>query len=168
MGAFRTILYESGTGFTRQYALLLAGRLGISACDRRKALRRVKRKEPVIYMGWIMAGRIKGLAQIRKRYDIRLVCAVGMGFPHDEITRKLKRDNDLAGIPTFYLQGGCDPKKLGVFKKNMLGLVADSLAHKAEKNAEEAAILEMIKIGASYMNPDYLDEVVEAAERMKG
>jgi len=167
MGALRTILYESETGFTRQYALLLAGRLGITACDRRKALRRVKRKEPVIYMGWIMAGRIKGLARARKRYDVRMVCAVGMGFPHDEITKKLIRDNNLAGVPTFYLQGGCDPKKLGVFKKNMLGLVVDSLEHKGEKNAEEAAILEMIKTGASYMNPSYLDEVVEAVNHLK-
>lgn len=167
MGAVRTILYESETGFTRQYALLLAGRLGITACERKKTFRRVKRGESVIYMGWIMAGRIKGLAAARRRYDVRIVCAVGMGFPHEEITRKLISDNNLISIPTFYLQGGCAPKKLGVFKRNMLGLVSDSLERRQDRTPEQAAVLEMIKKGASYLNPSYLDEVAELAKRMK-
>jgi hypothetical protein len=164
MGAVGTIVYESETGFTRQYALLLAGKLGISTVvERKKTGRRVRRRAPIIYMGWIMGGRIVGLARARARFNVRLVCAVGMGFPHDGVIQKLILDNNLTQIPTFYLQGGCAPKQLGVFKRNLLGVVADSLEHKDERTPEEDALLEMLKVGASYLNPDYLDAVVDAA-----
>ena len=165
MDKVKTIVYASETGFTRKYAQLLAGKLGLKICDHRQTFRRVKRKEPIIYMGWIMAGRIKGLRKARSRFNVCAVCGVGMGFPHESITMKLVKDNGLEGIPFFYMQGGVNPKALGVFKKHMLGLVADSLNGKDQRNAEEDAILEMIEHGGSYVNTDIVNRVAQHVKR---
>lgn len=73
------IIYTTNTGSTEHYAKLLAQKTGLPAYSLAEAKKRVFAGAEVIYLGWIMAGSVKGFANAAKLYRIRAVCAVGMG-----------------------------------------------------------------------------------------
>ena len=73
------IIYTTNTGSTERYARLLAQKTGLPAYSLAEAKKQVFAGAEVIYLGWIMAGSVKGYAEVTKRYQVRAVCAVGMG-----------------------------------------------------------------------------------------
>ncbi len=73
------IIYTTNTGSTECYARLLTQKTGLPAYSLAEAKKRVFVGAEVIYLGWIMAGSVKGYAGAAKRYQIRAVCGVGMG-----------------------------------------------------------------------------------------
>ena len=73
------IIYTTNTGSTESYAKLLAQKTGLPAYSLAEAKKQVFAGAEVIYLGWIMAGSVKGYAKAAKRYRVRAVCAVGMG-----------------------------------------------------------------------------------------
>ena len=75
----KAIIYTSQTGFTRKYARLLAQETGLMAYELGKAPGKIQSDDPVIYMGWLKAGRLMGLDSALKQHRIAAVCAVGMG-----------------------------------------------------------------------------------------
>ena len=75
------IIYTTNTGSTERYAELLARKTGLPAYSLAEAKKRVFAGAEVIYLGWIMAGSVKGYAEAAKRYRVRTVCGVGMGRP---------------------------------------------------------------------------------------
>ena len=74
-----TIIYTTNTGSTECYARLLAQKTGLPVYSLAEAKKRVFAGAEVIYLGWIMAGSVKGYAEAAKRYQVRAVCGVGMG-----------------------------------------------------------------------------------------
>ena len=73
------IIYTTNTGSTERYARLLAQKTGLPVYSLAEAKKRVFAGAEVIYLGWIMAGSVKGYAEAAKRYRVRAVCGVGMG-----------------------------------------------------------------------------------------
>lgn len=73
------IIYTTNTGSTECYARLLAQKTGLPVYSLAEAKKRVFAGAEVIYLGWIMAGSVKGYAEAAKRYRVCAVCAVGMG-----------------------------------------------------------------------------------------
>lgn len=73
------IIYTTNTGSTEHYAKLLAQKTGLPVYSLAEAKKRVFAGAEVIYLGWIMAGSVKGYAEAAKRYRVRAVCGVGMG-----------------------------------------------------------------------------------------
>ena len=72
------IIYTTNTGSAERYALLLAEQTGLPVYSLTEAKKTVSTGAEVIYLGWIMAGSIKGYAAAARRYRVRAVCAVGM------------------------------------------------------------------------------------------
>ncbi|MDO4573368.1 MAG: hypothetical protein Q4C13_08355 [Clostridia bacterium] len=72
------ILYTSNTGFTAEYAHLLEEATGLPAMPLRAA-GGLRPGADIIYLGWLMAGRVQGLKKAEARYRVRAVCGVGMG-----------------------------------------------------------------------------------------
>ena len=72
------IIYTTNTGSTERYARLLAQETGLPAYSLAEAKKRVFAGAEVIYLGWIMAGSVKGYAMAAKRYRVRAICGVGM------------------------------------------------------------------------------------------
>lgn len=66
-------------GCTECYARLLTQETGLPVYSLAEAKKRVFAGAEVIYLGWIMAGSVKGYAEAAKRYQVRAVCGVGMG-----------------------------------------------------------------------------------------
>ena len=76
MSHLSAIVYTSQTGFTRRYAEMLAQKTGLPACE--MGAPAPARGTGVLYLGWLRAGGVQGLAKARRRWDVKGVCAVGM------------------------------------------------------------------------------------------
>ena len=73
------IIYTTNTGSTEQYAKLLAQKTGLPAYSFAEAKKQILAGAEVVYLGWIMAGSVKGYAAAAKHYRVCAVCGVGMG-----------------------------------------------------------------------------------------
>ena len=85
------IIYTTNTGSTGQYAKLLAQETGLPAYSLAEAKKRVFAGAEVVYLGWIMAGSVKGCAGAAKRYQVCAVCGVGMGQTETCMAKRVMR-----------------------------------------------------------------------------
>ena len=73
----KAIFYTSHTGHTQRYAQLLAERTGVPAYSMKEAREKLRPKDEIFYMGWLMAGTVKGVQAAMDRYTIRGAAIVG-------------------------------------------------------------------------------------------
>ena len=75
----KAIIYTSNIGSTAEYAQLLGNELNLPVHSLQQAKNKVLSGSEIIYLGWIMAGGIKGYKEAAKLYKVRAVCGIGMG-----------------------------------------------------------------------------------------
>ncbi|MGM9662155.1 MAG: hypothetical protein ACI3WR_03580 [Oscillospiraceae bacterium] len=159
------IVYTSNTGYTEQYARLLGERTGLPVYALSGAGAGPARGERILYLGWLMAGRVQGYPKAAKRYRVEAVCGVGMG-PTGSQLRELRQANRLpADMPVFTLQGGFDMAKLrGVYRLMMTVMAKTAgkgLADKKDRTAEEDAMLALLTRGGSCVSGENLAAVLD-------
>lgn len=163
-----TIVYNSKTGHTRQYAEMLAKSTKHKVYSMQEAQSCLPEKEPVLYMGWLMAGHVSGIDQAVRRFDVR--CAVGVGMSPDgkENLATMAKANFVPNAPLFYLPGGWEPKKVGWFQRRAVGMVTRGLRKQllAKKNrtVQEDAYLSMLLRGGSFVEYQNLKPIQEWLE----
>jgi hypothetical protein len=159
------IVYTSNTGFTAQYAGLLGGKLNLPAYSLDTAKRELAADAEIIYLGWLMAGQVKGYKQAAKLYKIAAVCGVGMGAGGSQIKEVRKGNAIPENIPLFTLQGGFELNKLhGIYKfmmNTMKRTVGKKLAAKPDKTADEQDMLDLLLHGGSRVSEENLRPVLE-------
>ena len=159
------IIYTTNTGSTERYAKLLAQKTGLPVYSLAEAKKRVFAGAEVIYLGWIMAGSVKGYAEAARRYRVSAVCGVGMGQTGTQTDSVRKESAIPAGIPLFTLQGNFDVKKLhGVYRLMMEIMVktADKgLAEKSDRTPEEDDMLDMMLHGGERVKAENLSAVLD-------
>ena len=159
------IIYTTNTGSTEQYAKLLAQKTGLPACSLAEAKKRDFAGAEVIYLGWIMAGSVKGYAEAAKRYQVRAVCGVGMGQTGTQTDSVRKKSAVPAGIPLFTLQGNFDVKKLhGIYRlmmEIMVKTAGKGLAEKSDRSMEEDNMLDMMLHGGERVKEENLSTVLD-------
>ena len=168
----KAIVYTSNTGYTAQYAALLAKKTGLHAYALDEALEKVPDGAAVIYMGWIMAGKIQGFITAVKHYQVAAVCGVGMN-PTGSQLPMVRQANGLGeNMPVFTLQGGLNMDKLHGFKKLILkimgGTMGKQLMAKQDRTPEEDAILDMFRNGGDRVSMQNLKDVVAWYEQETG
>ena len=95
------IVYTSNTGYTRQYAKLLGDKTGLPVYSLDEAGAKLPPTTSILYLGWLMAGKVQGYAKAAKRYQIEALCGVGMGATGSQI-QELRKANGLpAALPVF-------------------------------------------------------------------
>lgn len=159
------IVYTSNTGYTEQYAGLLGKRTGLPVYSLAEAGTKLPAGNCVIYLGWLMAGKVQGYAKAAKRYRIAAVCGVGMGATGSQL-EDVRKANSLGDeLPLFTLQGGFDMSKLkGIYKLMMLVMaktVGKSLANKQDRTAEEDQMLTLLTQGGSCVSEENLRPVLD-------
>ena len=163
------IIYTTNTGSTEQYAKLLAQKTGLPAYSLAKAKRRDFAGAEVVYLGWIMAGSVKGYAAAAKRYRVCAVCGVGMGQTGTQTESVRKKSAIPANIPLFTLQGNFDVKKLhGIYRfmmEIMVKTAGKSLAKKKNRTREEDDMLDMMLHGGERVKAENLSAVLEWYKR---
>ena len=159
------IIYTTNTGSTERYARLLAGLTGLPAYSLAEARAAVSTGAEVIYLGWIMAGSVKGYAEAAARYQVRAVCGVGMGQTGTQTDSVRKKTAIPADIPLFTLQGNFDVKKLhGIYRPMMEIMVKTAgkrLAEKKDRTSEEDDMLDMMLHGGERVKMENLSAVLD-------
>lgn len=136
------VIYTSKTGYTRQYAEMLANALDCQVISRMHLFRiNLGDFDRIIYGGGIRASKVSGLKTMLprlkkltgKRIIIFSVGATGMSNDYTIDLRKKNLDDNHVDFPFFYFQGGFDPDRLSFFMRFMLRNVEKSIRKKEAK-----------------------------------
>ena len=103
------IVYQSKTGFTKQYAEMLGESEHVEVLPLKEAEQKLSSGTPVLFLGPLSAGRIVGLERARKAFVLRGVCGVGMSLPSPELPEKLRQGNQLGGPACLLSPGRLGP-----------------------------------------------------------
>lgn len=165
------IVYTSNTGYTREYALLLGEKTGLPVYSLDEAMKSLAPGSTIIYLGWLMAGKVQGYSKAVRRYHTAAVCGVGMGATGSQM-QDLRNANRLpASMPLFTLQGGFDINRLRGIYKLMMTIMAKTagkgLAEKKDRSAEEDEMLELMLHGGSRVREENLTTVMEWYEKAR-
>lgn len=163
MGKPTGIVYTSNTGYTEKYAKLLGEQLGLPVLSAEQADSLPEGTE-VLYLGWLMAGVVKGYKKAAQRFSVAAVCGVGMG-PAGSQDDDVRKNNAIPQeVPVFTLQGGFDRTKLHGIYRFMMGVMikvmGNSLRKKENRTPEEDAMLEMVTNGGDFVDVRQLDGVI--------
>lgn len=164
-----SIVYTSNTGYTAEYARLLGEKTGLPVYSLAEAEQKLAAGNRVIYLGWLMAGKVQGYKKAAKRYKVQAVCGVGMGGTGSQLQEVRKANAIPEKTPLFTLQGGFDIQKLsGVYKLMMTIMVKTAgkgLAEKQDRTPDEDVMLEMLTQGGSRISAENLAEVLAWVEQ---
>lgn len=163
----KAIVYTSQTGFTRRYAEMLAAQTGLPAYDAKTAKGQLPRGSEIFYMGWLLAGEVKGLKAAMGRYTVRGVAMVGVSPQgNGELWTEARINGGASddGGRIFYLRGGYAPEKLGGLYRLMMGHMAKTVirqveAKEAGATAEEREMAEVFRSGGDYVQEEALEEI---------
>lgn len=159
------IVYTSNTGYTEQYAILLGEKTGLPVYSLKEVNKSDFSGGSVIYLGWLMAGKIKGYTKAAKQFNVVAACGVGMGATGSQLDDLRKANTLPSKLPLFSIQGGFDIKKLRGIYKFMMTVMAKTLGKKMaenkERTPEEAAMLDLLINGGSCVSEKNLDSVLE-------
>ena len=160
----RAIVYTSNTGYTAKYAALLGKRTGLPVFSLDEAGTGVKPGAEILYLGWLMAGGVKGYKAAAKKYAVRVVCGVGMGATGSQIAEVRKANHVPEELPVFTMQGGFDLKKLSGTYKMMMNVMAKTagkkLAEKTDRTPDEDQMLDMMLHGGNYVSEENLSALL--------
>jgi len=160
------IVYESNTGFTQQYAEMLAEEVGLPAIRLRESMQTIPEKSEIFFIGWVCGGKIYGLPIAQSRFTIVGAAAVGIVHPKPEVVDNLIQmngiDDEVHGIdgPFFYLQGGVDPKKLGWMKRKILSLIANNMMKNVSKDSSDWDVADALKMGGTFVKKENLQPII--------
>lgn len=160
----KAIIYTSNTGYTRKYAKLLALETGLEAFELGKVPGKISKDDPVIYMGWLKAGRLMGLDKAAKAHTLVAVCAVGLGPQNSAQAAGVQRIYRLS-VPVFYLQGGFSLDKLHgmdrFLMKCMIKMQLPKLEKKKDRTPEEEERLMFYKKGGDKVDAKNLRSLLQ-------
>ena len=108
----KAIVYTSNTGYTAEYARILSRETGLLVYSLEQARKELAAGSCILYLGWLMAGKVQGYDKAAKLYAMAAVCGVGMGATGSQL-EDVRRTNGIGqDIPVFTLQGGYHSEKL--------------------------------------------------------
>lgn len=156
----QAIVYTSNTGYTARYAALLAEAAALPAYTLDTALKQLPAGTPVLYLGWLMAGSVKGCKKAARRFSVKAVCGVGLGDTgaQDEAVRKAHALP--AEFPVFTLQGGMDLNRLSGPYKFAIKMLTKAMAGKKDRTPDEDRMLALLQSGGDYVSPGHLAGVL--------
>ncbi len=152
------IVYCSNTGFTKRYAKLLGEKTGLPVYDLNGGDLPVNGAK-IVYLGWLMAGSVKGLKKACKRWNVLALCPVGMAPVGQE--DKLRRQFPQGAL--FYLQGGYEHQRLTGVPKMMMNMLYRVMRRKKGDPAAEL-IVDAVEHGGDWVSGDSLAPVVSWLE----
>ncbi len=158
------IVYASMTGFTAQYAKMLAEKTGVPAYTLKEAEGKISARTPVLYMSWLMAGILVDYKKAAEKMHIVACCAVGLNATDEQALVTKKSSKIPEDVPLFPLQGGYSPDRLKGMYKFMMKIVTKVLIKKISaaenKSDEEEMMLHTLRYGGSFVKEENLRGVL--------
>lgn len=161
------IIYNSKTGFTKQYAHWMSETIGCPA----KSLSEVSEDtlrtyDNVIYGGWVMGGMITGFEKLKEKQNVAAVFAVGATPAYEEVISAIKEQNKLGDIPLFYLQGGMQFDKLGLFQRGMLKMLKKMVTKKDNRTRQDEFMAEALGTSFDHSSKEQIKSLVDWYQAM--
>lgn len=156
-----TIVYCSNTGSAKRYAELLSEKTGFPCVDVSK-ISALPSDEEIIFIGWIMAGALQGLKEVREAFsEIRAICGVGM-MRSEKSSQETITKNAITE-PYFFLPGDFDMNKLKGMYKMMMGMMLKMMRGKIKESGGEKGeeMLKLLEDGIIMFDETEIDKVVE-------
>lgn len=156
-----TIVYCSNTGSSKRYAELLSEKTNLPYIDISKR-DSIPADEEIIFIGWLMAGALQGLKEIRETFSsIKAICGVGM-MKSEKSTEEVIAKNDITE-PYFFLPGDFDMSKLKGMYKMMMGMMLKMMKGKIKESGEEKGeeMIRMLEEGIILFDEKEIEKVVE-------
>ena len=152
-----------------EYAQLLAEKTGVPAYSTKEARGKLPSKAEIFYMGWLLAGTVRGIQSAMDRYTIRGAAIVGIspqGNGDLWTEARINGGYSDSGGRLFYLQGGYAPEKLGFFHRLMMKPMARSVIRQVEgkgdaATAQEREMAEVFRRGGDFVREEALEEIVQ-------
>ena len=159
------IIYKSNTEHTKQYAELLGKKTELPVYSLEEATQRKVSDRSVIFLGWLMAGKVQGYKKAAKRYNIAAVCGVGMGATGSQLQDVQKANILPPSMPVFTLQGGFDMKRLRGIYKLMMTIMSKTagkmLSEKKDRTPDEDDMLDLLLNGGNRVSEENLAAVLD-------
>lgn len=159
------IIYKSNTDYTKQYAELLGKKTELPVYSLEEAMQRKVSDRSVIFLGWLMAGKVQGYKKAAKRYNIAAVCGVGMGATGSQLQDVQKANILPPSMPVFTLQGGFDMKRLRGIYKLMMTIMSKTagkmLSEKKDRTPDEDDMLDLLLHGGNRVSEENLAAVLD-------
>lgn len=156
-----TIIYCTNSGSAKRYAEFLSEKTGLPCVDIKKRST-VSADEEIVFIGWIMAGALQGLKEVREDFaNIKAICGVGM-MKSDKATEETKAKNGITE-PYFFLTGDFDINKLTGMYKMMMGMMMKMMKSKIKESGEEKGneMLALLEKGIHGFDEAELEAVME-------
>ncbi len=148
------VVYQSSTGFTKQYAQWIAEELNCELVDIKKMPKNtVNEYDHIIFGGWIMGNMIMGLKKITALNPKKLTLyAVGSTPYSEELYTTIKTENHIEDRTFYYFVGGFHYDKLKLPVRLMLKMVKKSVVKKEQKTKQDEYMIKVL--GTSFDNSD--------------
>ena len=141
----KAIVYESYAGHTKAYAELLSEKLQLPAYSLQEAKAQLTPHTEILFMGWMMAGILKGWKKAKRRYQPKAVCAVGMASHSAEAAQKIGKQNGCGEMPVFMIRGGLDMDKLKPLYRMMMEKLLSVLEKKQDRPADMQGLIDVAR-----------------------
>lgn len=166
----KLVIYKSNTGFTKKYAEWIAQEASADILDFKKAdLLTLNSYDVIIFGGSLHASGIKGVKFITKNLEqIKdkkiVVFATGATPSREETIKEIKNKNfkleELKHIEFFYLRGGFDFSKLGIFDKILMFLLKWKIKTKKELTIDDKGMLAAYNNPVDFTNKENINEII--------
>lgn len=159
------IVYKSNSGYTKEYAQMLADALELNVYSIDE-LPEAHKGNDAIFLGWLFAGSVVGYKKAAKELNVAAVVGVGMGPDSPELVPQITEKCKIpASVKVFYLQGGFDINKLkGPNKLIMQVKVKDiigKLNNESSLTPAQEATYKMCTEGYSCVSSENLQPVID-------
>lgn len=157
------VIYKSKTGFTRQYAGMIAQATGAQLMPLKDVSQIIMdRYDTVIFGGGLYASSINGLNKLKKMYvqskAIRLIvfaCGATPNLASDAVEAVWTKNFtpvELSAIPHFYMQGGLAYEKLSPADTLVMKMVAKLKGNKALNSSHDISSEEYARPLIEFVN----------------
>lgn len=181
MGSKLLVCYKSVTGFTKDYAEMIAKELGAPAMELKAvSAEALSGCDTVIFGGRFHAGRVDGLKRARAlmaESGTRTLVVFATGaMPMEAAENTLGQawaDNltadELDRVPHFYLPGGLRYERMPLGDRLMMRAFAAmrkrQIKRKGERTPEDEAFLRMISTSYDLSSRAYIKPLIAAVQR---
>lgn len=142
------VVYKSVTGFTKQYAELIARESGGTALPLKKVTAQTMAGyDTVVFGGRLHAGMVSGLKKAKQMFaqsGAKQLLAFGVGAMPASVTDTVEAmwkqnltEEELETVPHFYMQGGLRYDKMPLHEKLMMKAFSSMLKKKKDQTEYE-------------------------------
>lgn len=160
-------VYKSVTGFTKEYAEMIARETGCALMDLKKATAEILSDfDTVIFGGRLHAGTIDGLKRARELFQqskaSQFIVYTTGATPNtvhdiiDEMWRNNLSPEELLKIPHFYMQSGLRYERMPLTDKLMMKMFYTMIKKKKDKSEYEKQMEKAITGSCDFSSKEYI------------